>query len=268
MKTHSLLGLVLISSIFVTSCASSLKKKCEATNWAQYGESVAKRGQRVSSDTFIQECEKEEVNIDRALLSNGYKKGLEEYCTPDFAYRLGKQGEFTSEEMCSGWSGEKQMKSKHAEGVKEYCQAANGVIAGTSGKKYNQICPKELEGAFIPLFNQGRKKYLSGLIVQKDGEVQDLDREIGDLDRKRSGIIMEIDRLDRDKTLSHKITTDPKTGARVEELSSQTAKSAESQIQSYRWELQKMDSDIEDKRNHQRALRQESREAQGELLTL
>jgi hypothetical protein len=230
---------------------------------------MAKRGQRTDSDSFVRECEKAEASIDSASLSKGFQKGLDEYCTPEFAYVLGKRGEFLVNDMCSG-SAERMMKPKHEEGVREYCQPANGVQAGAQGKKYNQICPKDLETAFLPQFNQGRKRYLSSLATQKEAEIQDIDKEIGDLNRKKHEMLFEIEQLMRQKTVVQ-TTTVNRTGSsvQVEQVSAErNSRNIESEIQSIRWNMNRVDQEIESKRKRQQALRQEIRDARTEEGTL
>jgi hypothetical protein len=258
------------SAFLFAGCASAIKKKCESTNWFDYGESVAKQGQRPASDSFVLQCEKAEAQIDSAALSQGFKKGLDEYCTPDFAYRLGKQGEFLSGDMCSGGM-EIQMKPRHEAGVREYCAATNGEAAGAAGKKYNQICPKDLEAAFLPEFNRGRKKYLVGLITRKQGEIDDVERQIADLERHKAELRQDIQRLDLDRSRLQGPTLAGASNApqgaqqngRDQELQNLT-----NEIQRKQWDIDADDRKIQQKRGEEDKLRGELREAQGELPTL
>lgn len=245
---HRLL-ILLGSALLFSSCASSLKKKCESTNWFSHGEQIAKTGQRVNSDPYLQQCEREEALVDHAALSNGFKKGLDEYCTPDFAYRVGKEGEFLGHEMCPV-SVENTMKQKHTEGVTEYCQVGNGVTAGSTGKKYNLICPKSLESAFLPEFNKGRKKYLLAQVTEKELEARDLDREIADLEYRKRDIQYEIDRLER-----RRLSADEKEKYKYGTFSEEN-------------ELRQVQSQLREKRERQKSVSQEIRETRSELVKL
>jgi hypothetical protein len=258
-KVTPLVLATIVPALLLTACTSALKKRCESTNWFEYGETVAKRGQRTSSDSFVLDCEKEEAKVDHSSLSQGFQKGLDEYCTPDFAYRMGRQGEFLSNDMCSG-AMELMMKPKHDQGVRDYCQASNAEAAGATGKKYNQICPKELEAAFLPGFNQGRKKYLTGLITRKEGEVQDLDREISGIEKRKGEARQDIQRMDWDKARLQSLPASDATTHEIQQL--------DSRMQSGQWNIQQLDRQISDQQGKQRTLRQEIREAQGELSTL
>lgn len=258
----------LLGPLTLSSCASALKQKCEATNWFEHGELVAKRGQRTSTDGFLGQCEKEEAKIDHAALSQGFQKGLGEYCTPEFAHRLGKQGDFLSEDMCAG-AMELRMRPEHAAGVREYCQAANGETAGSSGRKYNQICPKELETAFLPEFKKGRRKYLAALVAQKQAEIQDIDQDVLALERRRLTLRDDLQRMEWDKrNLQSRIPP----GATELDASVKAARndlySLDSDIRSKRRDADGLDAKINESQNRQRTLRQEIREAQTELSVL
>jgi hypothetical protein len=253
--------------VLSTGCTSALKKKCEETNWFEYGESVAKDGRRTSTDTFIGQCDKEEANVDRSALSQGFQKGMAEYCTLDFAHRLGKQGTFLSLDLCSG-PNEKQLMASHASGVQEYCQPGNGEAAGAEGRKYNQICPKDLEGAFLPEFRKGRKKYLAALVSRRENEIRDIDQDIFTLENKKLEMRGEVQRLGWDKNRLESMlgatnaVSDPATEQRKRDLSSLNLR-----IGSREREIRGADSSINGKRSDQKRLKDEMRDAQAELGT-
>ena len=45
------------------------------------------------------------------------------------------------------------------QGVRQFCQPARGFNLGTSGGRYNGVCPGDLEPAFVDAFNTGHKLY-------------------------------------------------------------------------------------------------------------
>jgi hypothetical protein len=177
MKKIFLLFMVLI----LASCASYFKRKeCAATNWFDYGEKIALDGRRVTGDPFVTECVKAEGEIDDVALDRGFKTGLEKYCQPDTVFQIGKNGSFFSTEMCEGGS-LTALKSRHRAGVLAYCQKANGYSVGAKGTPYNKICPVDLEAAFLPEFNRGRKKYLNAEYSENEKQISQLDREANQL---------------------------------------------------------------------------------------
>lgn len=177
MKKYILILVVLSLS----SCASYFKRKeCDATNWFDYGQSVALDGRRLTGDQFILECNKAEADVDDSALDRGFKAGLEKYCQPDTVYQIGKNGSFFSTEMCVG-ENLTTLKNKHKLGVLDYCAKANGYAAGAKGKPYNKICPADLEVAFVPEFNRGRKKYLNTVISENEKQINQLEQDISKL---------------------------------------------------------------------------------------
>ena len=180
------------------SCVSALKKKCNETNWFEYGSQISKRGQRIDDDTFVKQCERENAEIHQGDLDKGFKKGMEEYCVPDYAFLVGKRGDFLSLDFCDTQV-HTMMKKRHAEGVVEFCKKENGYPFGASGTKYNQVCPPALEGAFLPEYKRGRKDYLLLVIAQKTKESlqleQDAQRREGDLSHVRSQLAFMDHRL-------------------------------------------------------------------------
>ncbi len=47
----------------------------------------------------------------------------------------------------------------HREGVRQYCVPASGFSLGRSGKRYNGVCPADLENTFLAAFDDGQAVY-------------------------------------------------------------------------------------------------------------
>ena len=266
MKALRALCLVGLAAALNTSCASALKRQCEATNWFNYGESVAQSGRRTGDDAFVKQCEGEDVDVDHAALSRGFQKGYAAYCTPESSFLLGKRGEFLSASLCDGVPNERQIKAKHSDGVREYCHPSNGVAAGASGKKYNQICPKELEGAFLPKFNEGRKRYLNIVISDSQERIQGLDREVDDISKRKDW---------KQKELSLLLLTRPKArpapppgSANANDNRDPVMEEWERNVSDQRRGINSLEGDINDKRKQQDELRNAIRDAKTEMAGL
>lgn len=135
------------------------------------------RGQWLNADPVVNECRKVEADIQESQLDKGFKSGVEKYCTKTNAYIIGKNGDFFSRDICEGPQISVLM-GEHRKGTLDYCDKANGFTAGTSGKKYQNVCPKELEKSFLPEYRKGRKKFVQTLIESKSTEVRSLDMNI------------------------------------------------------------------------------------------
>lgn len=176
------LSLLTLAIIYLTSCASYFKRKtCEATNWFQYGESVALEGRRLTGDQFINECNQAEADIDETAVDQGFKSGMAKYCLSDVVFQTGKNGNFFNSEMCVG-ENLNLLQQKHRQGVEEYCQRSNGYSAGLKGKPYNKICPAAFETEFVKEFNRGRKKYLTTLVEENQKMISKLNAEVTKLE--------------------------------------------------------------------------------------
>ncbi|MGH8315385.1 MAG: DUF2799 domain-containing protein [Steroidobacterales bacterium] len=74
-----------------------------------------------------------------------------------------------------------------AQGLREYCQPANGYRLGTQGASYRGVCPVELERDFVDAFEAGHELY--GLQARVwDTEAQ-LNAKRQELDRVQHGIV-------------------------------------------------------------------------------
>ena len=70
-------------------------------------------------------------------------------------------------------------------GLVEYCNPRNGYWLGTKGVVYSGVCPKNLEGAFIVAYQQGKNVYeMEGQIKTGEKELRGLYRELENLERE------------------------------------------------------------------------------------
>ncbi|UXR64121.1 DUF2799 domain-containing protein [Bdellovibrio bacteriovorus] len=162
----------------LAGCASYFKKKsCEEINWFEHGQKVAMRGQWLNADTTLNECRKVEADIQESQLDRGFKSGVEKYCVGTNTYILGKGGDLFSRDLCEGPQ-INVLISEHQKGIRDYCAKSNGFTAGTSGKRYQNVCPKDLESGFLPEYRKGRRKYVQSLIDSKDKQVRSIDMDI------------------------------------------------------------------------------------------
>ncbi len=92
--------LLFLLMLSLTSCASYFKRKeCESINWFEHGKKVAMRGEWLNSDKTVSECRKVEAHIQESQLDQGFKNGMERYCSPTAAYMTGKGGDLFSRDL-------------------------------------------------------------------------------------------------------------------------------------------------------------------------
>lgn len=172
---------IILASFLVltmTSCASYMKKKeCEKTNWFEHGERVALSGKWLKSDEFVASCRQAEANMSESHLDQGFKSGKEKYCHPDNARIVGRKGALFTEALCDGPGASVTMKSYH-QGIAQYCAATNGFSAGQSGVTYSNVCPQNLESAFMVEYKKGRTNYLQNRLQTDQLELTKLQSQL------------------------------------------------------------------------------------------
>lgn len=170
--------LMAVAALNLVACASYFKRKeCESTNWFEHGKTVALRGEWLASDKLVSECRKVEADIQESQLDQGFKNGMQRYCTPENSYKTGKAGDSFSRDLCDGPEINGLLQN-YRRGITDYCAKTNGMAAGASGKKYQNVCPKELEPAFMVEYRKGRKKYVTTMISNREDDIRNLDNQL------------------------------------------------------------------------------------------
>ena len=72
-----------------------------------------------------------------------------------------------------------------AQGVLRYCTLPNGFVQGRTGASYAGVCPRDLEGEFLPAYQDGQLVHAAEQAVSSArGEVDSLGRRLAELDDK------------------------------------------------------------------------------------
>lgn len=86
----------LIFFLLAAGCSTYSKKECETFNWKEVGYEVGRDGNPGYSERlehFKSKCgEEHAVNPDSAQIAEGYKMGLDFFCSPQGARRAGSMG--------------------------------------------------------------------------------------------------------------------------------------------------------------------------------
>ena len=261
-------AMALAVTFLLSSCASYfVRKDCEKVNWFQYGESVALQGRRLSGDEKILSCEKANADVDHVALDHGFKSGMANYCLPETVFQIGKRGDFFSVEMCDGEQ-PRLLQKRHADGVNEYCAKTNGFPAGAQGKKYNGICPKELESGFLPEFNRGRKSFLTATIAANESHIDEIENSIRQLDSERIMLLSQMQASGEGKIVSRDVKYDPVTHSTHEEMKVTDDADAQRRRENLKWDLDRKNREIDQKRSEQENLRKANRDMKTEVATL
>jgi hypothetical protein len=80
-----------------------------------------------------------------------------------------------------------QYQAGRAEGLLEFCTAANGYRLGAAGGQYGNVCPVEREGEFVRAFSEGQELYV--LRGRVDSTSSQLGARRRELERLEKGVI-------------------------------------------------------------------------------
>jgi hypothetical protein len=186
MKFLSIL-ILLVFSFSLLSCSYFARKKCEEVNWHQYGYDLAMKSKRPASDNYIKKCEEVEALIRHDQLSVGFKEGMAKFCTPDTAYKNGRDGAAFVITICDEPGLAKKLKGAHKKGRNDMCEN-DGYKFGKAGKIYDNHCSPKLEQNFLKEYAKGRVVYLQEQIISADATVDNLNEEVFELQREQSRV--------------------------------------------------------------------------------
>lgn len=264
MKTLRLLCLAVAASS-LSACANYfVRKECEKVDWHKHGYDLAMSGHRVTGDALVDKCQKAEFDVPAVNLDTGFKEGMSNYCKPETVYTIGKSGDTFNIDMCDPGQGT-YLKGRHMEGVRAYCAPGNGINAGSSGKKYQGVCPAELEKTFLPEYKKGRKKYASTVIATSQAEISGIDNRIRDLERDRMDVSYRRNMLRPPREIRERVYNST-TGQYVEETKTEDPDSWQrSNLDS---QINSLTSQIQDQRGRQDSLQSLIRDMQTEMANL
>jgi hypothetical protein len=145
---------LVLAALAVGGCASMSEDECRTVDWRTIGYEDGVAG--YSGDRIAQ-----------------HRKACAEHgVTPDLAlYQAGR-----------------------GEGLREYCQPANGFRIGAHGGGYAGVCPVEVDAAFVNAYESGRQLYAlearwSNAASQLDSKRRELNRVEDEIVRKSAAVI-------------------------------------------------------------------------------
>jgi hypothetical protein len=87
------IGQATLLAAVLCGCSSLSETECQSANWKEIGYEDGARGARPArADDHTKACSKHGVAFDREAWQRGYARGLEQYCTPQNAVRIGLRG--------------------------------------------------------------------------------------------------------------------------------------------------------------------------------
>ena len=156
--------LSIISLLGLSGCASMSADECVTSDWHAIGFEDGARGYTA-----------ERIGNRREACA---KHGV----TPDFeAYRAGRK-----------------------KGLRQYCQPSRGFSLGSSGARYNGVCPAKLEADFVHAYNSGHQLYtLRGRVNSATNQINAKERELDSThERIRSA---EVELISTDTTIQDRV---------------------------------------------------------------
>jgi hypothetical protein len=254
-----------IAVYLLAGCASYFQRKdCEKTNWYNHGFDVAMSGRRLDADEFTKQCQKVNAQMSFGDMDTGFKAGMSKYCTQDNIFATAKQGKPFAYEMCDGES-EKLMHAKYDEGVRRFCVPANAYHFGSAGNIYENVCPKDLEEAWLVEFHKGRKVYLAMIIDSKEQAVTNLTSQIASLEGERASLRLQEDSLrGRTRMVSAQVF-DPASGTYRQPLTEQPDADSENRANQIDMQLMGVNNRLSSSRQQQAELGDEITRLRAEM---
>jgi len=104
-KLKSIVKTSVVSSgvLLISACSTgpSLQETCTATDWRSEGYKTGVKGE--SADHVLnteKKCSKEGYSVSVVDYKEGWLKGIEKYCSPDNAFKLGVKGDEATPKNC------------------------------------------------------------------------------------------------------------------------------------------------------------------------
>lgn len=93
---NKLVILNMILALSLSGCAVMSKSECQNANWELIGQRDGISGAGSLSQARGQACAKHQINMNRKQYLDGYRKGIQTYCTPQtvFDYALSGKGNY------------------------------------------------------------------------------------------------------------------------------------------------------------------------------
>lgn len=209
-------GLTIVAALALTSCSYFQKKKCNGTNWYQFGYDKALSGKRLSGDTFVKKCQEVEADVRFDQMDSGFKEGLAKYCSKEGAYSTGRTGKELVATLCDGEKLLRTLRASFKQGREDMCKN-DGYKLGKSGWQYVNQCPPELEKAFLTKYSSGRIRFLRSKISSSETEYDQLQYSINALERERSVLQGQLMSARPRQQIKRTRVYDPKTGRYTEQ---------------------------------------------------
>lgn len=237
--------ILILSITGLVGCAGFQKRKeCEKVNWFEHGFQVAMKGKKLASDSLAGDCVKVEALVRFDELDKGFKAGMAKYCIPETAYSMGREGSHFSFENCE----EKLtlLRAQHKKGVTDFCRPEGGYQAGVKGWEYNNICPKETEGAFLNRYRKGRQIFLNVEIDKLERDAERMEDEARRLEREQTELRYQLSYLSRNVVIRKETSRDRYSKKEKIEIGS-SADEYDSRRSDLEWRIRNLQHDISSK---------------------
>jgi hypothetical protein len=192
---------------------------------------------------------------------------MAKYCTGDNVYDVGKSGKPFSYDMCDG-ENEHKMRARYTEGLRVFCEAENGYHFGAGGGVYENVCPKELENAWLAQYRKGRRIYLTNMISEKEQEQMRLNTQIVSLQTQRSSLTVQQASYMHQNVVQRTQVFDPQTGTYREQVTSTPDENAKLRANEIGNEISNIDYQIQRTRQQQDACSSELTKMRTEMVSL
>ncbi|MDP2575552.1 DUF2799 domain-containing protein [Vibrio penaeicida] len=93
MKNQNIFFSLLLTVFLITGCTSMSIEECQTTHWRDLGYQQGQVGENPNIiNDYAKDCSEGGINVDKEAWSQGYERGLVQYCSPRNGYQEGRNG--------------------------------------------------------------------------------------------------------------------------------------------------------------------------------
>lgn len=197
MRNHIALCLLLssIGTILLSGCTPQMNiEQCQNTDWYQLGVSDGTSGKpKRNLEQESTNCAALGLKTVESSYTQGWKNGIQAFCQPKHALRLGQTGQDVGS-TCSSFRGT-AFETAYSRGLRQFCISTKGYQVGRQGLNYPTACSPTQFPRFANAYNEGKSRY---------NQIENLKSQLSSVQTQISNQQMQISKIDNQIEIQRK----------------------------------------------------------------